>query len=224
MKNPFKKLTKFEVGLWLCSLAVILLSAVFSGADGLISSAASVIGVTALIFVAKGMVTGQVLTVVFAVFYGIISFSFKYYGEVITYLCMTAPMAVFSVASWLRHPHEGSDRVEVARLTPKVIAGMIVSAIAVTAVFYFVLAALGNEALIVSAVSITTSWLASYLTFFRSPYYALAYAANDIVLIILWIIAAAGDISCLSMVFCFVMFLINDLYGFINWKKMQAEQ
>ncbi len=224
MKNPFKKLTKFEVGLWLCSLAVILLSAVFSGADGLLSSAASVIGVTALIFVAKGMVAGQVLTVVFAVFYGIISFSFKYYGEVITYLCMTAPMAVFSVASWLRHPHEGSDRVEVARLTPKVIAGMIVSAIAVTAVFYFVLAALGNEALIVSAVSITTSWLASYLTFFRSPYYALAYAANDIVLIILWIIAAAGDISCLSMVFCFVMFLANDLYGFINWKKMQAEQ
>ena len=224
MKNPFKKLTKFEVGLWLCSLAVILLSAVFSGADGLLSSAASVIGVTALIFVAKGMVTGQVLTVVFAVFYGIISFSFKYYGEVITYLCMTAPMAVFSVASWLRHPHEGSDRVEVARLTPKVIAGMIVSAIAVTAVFYFVLAALGNEALIVSAVSITTSWLASYLTFFRSPFYALAYAANDIVLIILWIIAAAGDISCLSMVFCFVMFLANDLYGFINWKKMQAEQ
>lgn len=224
MKNPFKKLTKFEVGLWLCSLAVILLSAVLSGADGLLSSVASVIGVTALIFVAKGMVTGQVLTVVFAVFYGIISFSFKYYGEVITYLCMTAPMAVFSVASWLRHPHEGSDRVEVARLTPKVIAGMIVSAIAVTAVFYFVLAALGNEALIVSAVSITTSWLASYLTFFRSPFYALAYAANDIVLIILWIIAAAGDISCLSMVFCFIMFLINDLYGFINWKKMQAEQ
>ena len=224
MKNPFKKLTKFEVGLWLCSLAVILLSAVLSGADGLLSSVASVIGVTALIFVAKGMVTGQVLTVVFAVFYGIISFSFKYYGEVITYLCMTAPMAVFSVASWLRHPHEGSDRVEVARLTPKVIAGMIVSAIAVTAVFYFVLAALGNEALIVSAVSITTSWLASYLTFFRSPFYALAYAANDIVLIILRIIAAAGDISCLSMVFCFVMFLINDLYGFINWKKMQAEQ
>ena len=224
MKNPFKKLTKFEVGLWLCSLAVILLSAVLSGADGLLSSVASVIGVTALIFVAKGMVTGQVLTVVFAVFYGIISFSFKYYGEVITYLCMTAPMAVFSVASWLRHPHEGSDRVEVARLTPKVIAGMIVSAIAVTAVFYFVLAALGNEALIVSAVSITTSWLASYLTFFRSPFYALAYAANDIVLIILWIIAAAGDISCLSMVFCFVMFLINDLYGFINWKRMQAEQ
>ena len=224
MKNPFKKLTKFEVGLWLCSLAVILLSAVLSGADGLLSSVASVIGVTALIFVAKGMVTGQVLTVVFAVFYGIISFSFKYYGEVITYLCMTAPMAVFSVASWLRHPHEGSDRVEVARLTPKVIAGMIVSAIAVTAVLYFVLAALGNEALIVSAVSITTSWLAFYLTFFRSPFYALAYAANDIVLIILWIIAAAGDISCLSMVFCFIMFLINDLYGFINWKKMQAEQ
>ncbi len=224
MKNPFKKLTKFEVGLWLCSLAVILLSSVLSGAEGMLSSVASAIGVTALIFVAKGMVTGQVLTVVFAVFYGIISFSFKYYGEVITYLCMTAPMAAFSVISWLRHPYKGSDRVEVARLTRRVIAGMIVSAIAVTAVFYFILSALGNEALVVSTVSITTSWLASYLTFFRSPYYALAYAANDIALIILWIIAVAGDISCLSMVFCFTMFLANDIYGFINWKRMQNVQ
>ena len=224
MKNPFKKLTKFEVGLWLCSLTVILLSAAFSGVQGLLSSVASLIGVTALIFVAKGMVTGQVLTVVFAVFYGIISFTFKYYGEVITYLCMTAPMAVFSVVSWLRHPYENSDRVEVARLTPKVIIGMIFSTISVTVALYFILMALGNEALVVSTVSITTSWLASYLTFFRSPFYALAYAANDIVLIILWIIAAAGDLSCLSMVFCFVMFLANDIYGFINWKRMQKSQ
>lgn len=224
MKNPFKKLNKFEVGLWLTSMGVIFVSTLFSGTDGLLSSLASLIGVTALIFVAKGMVTGQVLTVVFAVFYGIISFSFRYYGEVITYLCMTAPMAVFSVISWLRHPYKGSDRVEVARLTKGIIAGMILSAAAVTAAFYFILRGLGNEALMVSTISITTSWLASYLTFFRSPFYALAYAANDIVLIILWIIAAAGDISCLSMVFCFLMFLANDIYGFVNWKRMQDAQ
>ena len=62
------------------------------------------------------------------------------------------------------------------------------------------------------------------LTFLRSPYYALAYAANDIVLIVLWVAAAVNDISCLPMIFCFIMFLANDLYGFFNRKRMQKAQ
>ncbi len=66
--------------------------------------------------------------------------------------------------------------------------------------------------------------LFSYLTFLRSPYYAIGYSANDVVLIILWILAAFTDISCLPMVACFVMFLFNDLYGFYNWRKMQKRQ
>jgi hypothetical protein len=83
---------------------------------------------------------------------------------------------------------------------------------------------MGNASLAVSTLSVSTSFLASALTFLRSPYYALAYAANDAVLIILWIIAAVGDLSCLSMVLCFVMFLANDLYGFFNWRRMEKMQ
>lgn len=40
----------------------------------------------------------------------------------------------------------------------------------------------------------------------------------------LWILASARDISSLPMVFCFVMFLANDLYGFVNWRRMQRKQ
>ena len=69
-----------------------------------------------------------------------------------------------------------------------------------------------------------TSFLAVYLTFRRSPYYALAYAANDVVLIVLWTLAAIEDLSYLSVIICFVMFLANDLYGFLNWRKMQKKQ
>lgn len=78
--------------------------------------------------------------------------------------------------------------------------------------------------MIPSTVSVTTSFIAVYLTFRRSPYFALAYGANDIVLIILWVMATAKDRSYLSVVVCFVMFLINDLYGFINWRRMQKRQ
>ena len=78
--------------------------------------------------------------------------------------------------------------------------------------------------MIPSTLSVTTSFLAVYLTFRRSPYFALAYAANDIVLIVLWILASVQDISYVSVVICFLLFWVNDFYGFINWRRMEKRQ
>ena len=220
--GSIKSLTRFEWALWACSVLTVTVAFVFSG--DVLNFAASIIGVTALIFVAKGLVLGQVLTVVFSVFYGIISFKFRYYGEMITYLGMTAPIALAAVFSWLRHPFKETAQVEVNRLSKKQKIVLGIGAAAVTFAFYFILRAMGNNSLVPSTVSVTTSFLASGLTLFRSPYYALGYSANDIVLIVLWVLASFEDISYLPMVFCFVAFLANDLYGFFNWKKIEKSQ
>lgn len=224
----FKTLTKFEKGLWLTSLAVTLLSYLlsylFSGGGDLLNLIASLIGVTALIFVAKGLVLGQLLTVVFSVFYGIISVLFSYYGEMITYLFMTTPMAIVAAIEWIKNPYKDTQEVKVHKVTKKQLAVMWLLAILVTVLFYFILKALNTANLFFSTVSITTSFVASYLTFLRSPYYAIGYSANDVVLIILWILASVENISYLPMVACFIMFLFNDLYGFYNWRRMQKRQ
>ena len=231
MKNylsSFKTLTKFEKGLWLTSLAVTLLSYLlsylFSGGGDLLNLIASLIGVTALIFVAKGLVLGQLLTVVFSVFYGIISVLFAYYGEMITYLFMTTPMAIVAAIEWIKNPYKDTQEVKVHKVTKKQLAVMWLLALLVTVLFYFILKALNTANLVFSTISITTSFVASYLTFLRSPYYAIGYSANDVVLIILWILASVEDISYLPMVACFIMFLFNDLYGFYNWRRMQKRQ
>ena len=44
------------------------------------------------------------------------------------------------------------------------------------------------------------------------------------VLIVLWTLAAAENTSHLSVIICFVMFLVNDLYGFVSWKRMEKRQ
>ena len=93
-----------------------------------------------------------------------------------------------------------------------------------TVAFYFILKHLGTANLLPSTVSIATSFLAALLTFKRSPFFALAYAANDVVLIVLWILAAMQDISYLSVIVCFAVFLVNDTYGFLNWLRMQRRQ
>ena len=223
MKKLFKSLTQFEWCLWISSIVTVTLSFMIYSNDYL-TLTASLIGVTALIFVAKGMVAGQVLTVIFAVFYGIISYFFAYYGEMITYLCMTSPIAILTVIQWLKHPFEKSDEVEVNRLTKRQIIIMLILGSIITVIFYFILKAFGNANLILSTISIFTSFLASYLTFMRSAYYGLGYAVNDLVLIFLWSFATMENISYMPMTVCFAMFFLNDSYGFINWQRMKKRQ
>lgn len=224
IKKYFLALTRFELCLWITSVTVTVVSFLLSGGGDILTMIASLIGVTALIFVAKGYVVGQVLTVVFAVFYGVVSFYFRYYGEMITYLGMSAPSAVAAVISWLKHPYEDTKEVQVNKLSGRLWVLLVFLTAAVSVAFYYILSAIGNVNIFFSTVSVATSFIASYLTFFRSPYYALAYAANDVVLIVLWTLATIENISYLPMIACFVMFLINDLYGFYNWQKMEKQQ
>ena len=185
----------------------------------------AIIGVTALVFVSKGNPIGQILTVGIAVFYGVISFSFKYYGEMLTYLGMTAPIAIAAVVSWLKHPHKGNaSEVTVNSLSKREWVLFIGLSVAVTVAFYFILKVLGTANLIVSTVSVFTSFAASYLTLRRSRFYAVCYAANDIVLIVMWALACKDSLTYLPMVVCFVAFLALDIYGFINWSAIKKRQ
>lgn len=207
------------------SVLLISVSFVFVSQKDYLTLTASLLGATALIYVAKGEPLGQILTVVFSVFYSVISFEFHYYGEMITYLGMTAPIALISTASWLKHPYKkGEAEVRISKLNKNKTFLMIVLTALVTFGFYFILKYFTTANLIMSTVSIATSFSASYLMLFRSPYYAVAYAANDIVLIILWVLAAMDDIQYLPMIVCFFIFFINDLFGFISWQKRKKQQ
>ena len=217
--------TKAEKILWCASVTLIVSSFCIFDRESFLTLAASLVGVTSLVFNAKGNPFGQFLMVVFSLLYGIISYSFAYYGEMITYLGMTMPMAVFALIAWLKNPYKG-NRAEVAvnKVHRKEIAFMLALIAIVTLLFYYILNYFHTANLALSTLSVTTSFIAVYLTFRRSPYFALAYAANDIVLIALWILATAVNISYLSVIICFIVFLVNDLYGFVNWRKMQKRQ
>lgn len=217
--------TKFEKILWCASVFLIILAFVLFDRIQYITLAASLIGATSLIFNAKGNPFGQALMIVFSVLYGIISFSCAYYGEMLTYLGMTAPMALFALITWLNNPYKGNkSEVRVNKIHKKEVICMFALGGAVTAIFYFILDFFNTANMLFSTISVTTSFIAVYLTFRRSAYYALGYAANDVVLIIMWIMASIQNISYLSVVVCFVMFLVNDIYGFFSWQKMLIKQ
>lgn len=225
MKRLLNYFTKFEIGLWTTSVLLIVIPFFLFKQNDYLTLIASVIGATFLIFNAKGNPIGQFLTIVFSLLYGIISYRFSYYGEMLTYLCMTMPMALFALISWLKNPYKNNkSQVKVNRLKFKEIIFMLLLTFVVTIIFYYILKKFNTANLIPSTISVTTSFLAVYLTFRRSSYFALAYAMNDLVLIVLWMLATMTDISYISVVICFVVFFVNDMYGFVSWKKMEKNQ
>lgn len=225
IKSLFMNFSLADYSIWIASMGIIIsFFGLFDGKNFL-SLTASLLGVTSLIFCAKGNPCGQILIIIFSAIYGYISFGFSYYGEMITYLGMTAPMALISFISWIRNPFHGNHaevRVNTLKLTEIIMIPFMTAA--VTAAFFFILKYFHTANLTASTLSVSTSFAAAYLTFRRSEFFALAYALNDAVLIFLWSMAVSADISYLSILICFVMFLFNDIYGFISWSKMKKRQ
>ena len=198
MNNPINNLTGKEWGLWLGSLLVVIVSNVLSGDIDLLTLLAACVGITSLIFAAKGNVWAQILMIVFSVLYGIISWRFHYWGEMIPYLGMT-----------------------IQKLSSRHIMGLGLFGTLTTLIFYMILRMLETPNIVFSTISITTSFLAASLTMLRTSYYALGYALNDIVLIVLWLLASIENPAYIPVAVNFAIFFLNDMYGFISWRKRE---
>lgn len=225
LRNPFKNLTKFEWGLWIFSLTAILVSFFAVKNTDYATLAVSLLGVTSLIFAAKGDVFGMMLMIAFSLVYAFVSFTARYYGELIIYTCMQLPCAITSLISWLRHPSDkGTAEVKIGKFNRKHLFILIPLAVTVTVAFYFILRAFNTANLIPSTISVCTSFVALYLMILRLPAYALAFILNDIVLIVLWSLACVESLNYLALAVCFSIFLLNDTYTFISWTRRKRKQ
>ncbi len=217
--------SKFELGLWGVSITFILISFLAFDRANYLTLIASLIGATSLIFGAKGNPISQALMIIFSVLYGIISYSFRYYGEMITYIGMTLPMATLSLISWIKNPHKGNRaEVQTNSISKFETCVALTVTLVVTVGFYIILKYFNTANLLPSTLSVTTSFLAAYLTMRRSPYFCLVYALNDGVLIVLWALATMQNLAYMSVIVCFIVFFVNDLYAFVSWSKMQKRQ
>lgn len=216
-------MTKKECILWIGSLILLVGTEVLAGNIDTLTTVAAFIGITSLIFAAQGNVWSPVLMVVFCILYGIISYEFRYWGELITYVFMSLPMAVWSIYTWMKNSNKGG-RVKIRQMTGKLFFVLCIITIAVTVVFYVILKLLHTPNLIFSTISVSTSFLAASFTLLRSSYYALGYAANDLVLIVLWLLASMQDLGYLPVAMNFFIFFVNDMYGFICWKKREKKE
>lgn len=223
-ENTLAKLSVFDCILLIFSFAApIIAFFAFKGTDYL-NLVSSLVGVAMLFLVAKANVFGSVVSIAFSILYSIVSFRFRYYGEMILYLGLYIPIEVVTLVVWFKNRYNKTSQVKVETEKPIDFLWSLVLGSAVTFGAYFLLRHLGTENLMWSTVSVFTSMVACYFILRRTSFYAIFYAINDVILVILWTYAAVKDSSYICMAICFLCFLINDVYGFFSWTSIRRRQ
>ena len=226
MKKIFKDWNLFEILFLFISLIIISICFILGTDKNILSLTTSLLGIITVLCTAKGLVVAPVINIIYNVIYILLSFSQQYYGEVIIYLFLMMPINIMTIISWLKNKSkENKSIVNINKVKNKEYLYLAIGTIFVTTCFYFLLAALNTNELIISTISFIPSIVASYLLLRRSSNYAVVYIINDIILIILWSLTIKNNgTEFLTMVLTFFIFFINDIYGFINWKRIEKKQ
>lgn len=222
VKKIFGKWNIAESIFYVFGLALIITMSIVFKASW-ISAIAGIFGLSCVLFAAKGKVICVFLTWGMIVFYSLLSYQNKYYGEVFINLCLMFPMTVIQLVAWIKNL--GKDHVvKVNTITKKevLIVGLVACVAFVT--FYFILRALNTSQLIISTISIVTSVLATYFQSRRSKYGFLAFLFNDVVLCVLWLFATLDDTKNVAMLTAVALYVVSDIYGFISWGVLQKRQ
>ena len=216
----------FEKLFLLISL-IIIIGCFFLGSDkNVLSLITSILGVITVIFGAKGLVLAPVINIIYNVVYILLSYTQGFYGEVLIYVFLMTPINIAMIVSWFKNKSkEDENIVEVNKLSKKEYFILFFVTILFSIGFYFILRALNTTAVFISTISLIDSFIATYLLYRRCSNYALSYIVNDIILIVLWSFAIKNNgIAYLPMILSFGVFLVNDIYGLISWKKRERKQ
>ncbi len=174
---------------------------------------------------AKGKIITLFIGIVTFLFYIIISYSQKLYGEAMVYAIFLLPLYIYGVIHWLKHKDLNNVVRVRGNLTGKEWTLMIEVLVIISIGSFFLLKALETSQLIVSTLSFVSMLPAVYLLARRCKWNQIAFLINDIFLVILWIrLAVSGNTTFIPMVICFLFQTIYDIYGLFEWFKLENKQ
>ena len=222
--NPFEGMKLHEYLILIPSVLLVAIVFFVVPEKDYLSSATAVLGIIMVVFVAKAHVFGQFLALADAILYAVVAYFYHYYGELIISIVLYIPIATMAIVSWAKNKFEDTEEVKVEKLGFPGILGIGLVFLGTAVSSFFILRALNTPNLIVSVISVSISAAGGYLIIKRSPYYALLYMINDIVLAVLWGLAAKEAHQYLPLAISFIGYFASDTYGFINWIRLRRNQ
>lgn len=175
---------------------------------------------------AKGKIATQFLGVIYFSFYIYICFTQKYYGEASVYLIFMLPIYIYGIVHWLANKDTKNNVVIVrSNISKKEWIVLIFASLVCMVLIYFILSLLKTENVILNTLSFMTVLPAVYLLARRCKWNQVAFLINDFIVPFLWLVLVIeGDLSFLPMVIYHIFQITYDLYGLVEWIKLEKQQ
>ena len=209
----------------LTGLITVTVSGVLFGSPWYIILSTS-LGLLCVFTQAKGKIATQFIGIAYFCFYIFISYTQKYYGEALLYLIIMLPMYVYGVVHWLKNRNKKDNVVIVkGNLSKKEWLISSLCLIGVSVAVFFILRMMHTSQLLISTFSFVSMLPAVYLLIRRCKWNQVAFLVNDFIVPILWLfLVVQGDLSFLPMCIYHIFQITYDIYGLIQWIKLERKQ
>lgn len=222
-----KEWTRFEMG-WLAIFTMINLYLFFAWEDSLIGLISSISGMLCVVLVAKGKISNYYFGIVQTATYAYIAYGYGLYGEAMLNGLFYFPIQFIGIYLWSKNKTEHGVKGEDVTVKSLTKSGWVITLVTVTIftiAYGFFLKYLGGNNIWTDSATNVLSVTAQILMLKRFAEQWLLWIAVNVLSIFLWLSAlisqGGNDFSMLVM---WSAFLVNSIYGYINWRKLYMKQ
>ena len=220
----FKEWTWFE-RIWLLLFSIVNVFLYLKWDSGLIGLISAMSGMLCVVLVAKGKISNFVFGIVNTATYAYISYGYGLYGESMLNALFYLPTQFIGLWMWQRHRSVNKVRdedIEIKRLSVKGWAIVIASVVVGAYAYMHVLMALDAQQVRIDSVAVVMSVVAQILLTLRYAEQWVLWILVNLLSIVLWVVTLSqSGGSDYTMPVMWTAFLINSIYGWINWLKLQ---
>jgi nicotinamide mononucleotide transporter len=222
-----KDWTRFEIG-WLAIFTMVNIYLFFAWEDSLIGLISSISGMLCVVLVAKGKISNYYFGIVQTATYAYIAYGYGLYGEAMLNGLFYFPVQFIGIYLWSKNKTEQGVKGEDITVKSLTKSGWVIAMVTVTIVtiaYGFFLKYLGGNNVWTDSATNVLSVTAQILMLKRFAEQWLLWIAVNVLSIFLWMTAlisqGGNDFSMLVM---WSAFLVNSIYGYINWSKLYIKQ
>ena len=208
---------------WLAFANISLLVISIIMKDTALGIAASLTGVTCVIFCGKGKISNYIFGTVNVLLYSYIALKAKFYGEVMLNMLYYFPTNILGWFMWKKNMDSDTGEVLKKRMTlSQDIITVLISAAGIFG-YSYILKLLGGNLPLVDSMSTVLSVIAQILMIKRFTEQWIVWILVDAVSVIMWVTAFIKGDGGIAMVLMWSVYLLNAVFMFVKWYKDSAE-
>jgi nicotinamide mononucleotide transporter len=222
-----KNWTRFEIA-WLFTFTIINVYLFFVWSDSLIGLISSISGMLCVVLVAKGKITNYYFGIIQTVTYAYIAYGYGLYGEAMLNGLFYFPIQFIGIYLWKKNKTDRGVKGEDVKVRSLSKMGWLYTLLIIfilTIGYGYFLKYLGGNNVWTDSATNVLSIAAQIMMLKRLTEQWLLWIAVNVLSIFLWLSAllsqGGNDFSMLVM---WSAFLVNSIYGYLNWRKMHQKQ